>query len=83
MKKILAGESWTGAARSRMLKIAHYLLRVCPVREDPAWGGYRIPEGEKRVRQSFDKHLRGRDTGPIAETPIQDEGPGGSPRSPR
>jgi acetyl esterase/lipase len=64
------------------LKEAGVSCLFVPV-EGAGHGGFRSPEVPRRIRQFFDRHLRGQDTGPIAETPIKSEGPGGSPRSPR
>ena len=37
-------------------------------------GGFRNPEVPKRIRQFFDRHLRGKDVGNIAETAISNVG---------
>jgi acetyl esterase/lipase len=38
-------------------------------------GGFRSAEVPKRIRQFFDKHLRGQDVGTISEDPISNDGP--------
>jgi acetyl esterase/lipase len=38
-------------------------------------GGFRNPEVGRRVRQFFDKHLRGQDVGTISAEPIPNDGP--------
>jgi acetyl esterase/lipase len=38
-------------------------------------GGFRSPEVPRRIRQFFDKHLLGRDPGPISEEPISNSAP--------
>ncbi|QEH34743.1 Carboxylesterase NlhH [Aquisphaera giovannonii] len=38
-------------------------------------GGFRNPEVRTRIRQFFDKHLRGQEVGPISEEPISNDRP--------
>ena len=56
------------------LKQAGASCRFVPV-EGAGHGGFRSPEVARRVRQFLDHHLLGRDTGPIDETPIPNQGP--------